>query len=546
MEINDSSLAFGYKIKRKDGEGKKKKGGDTPNWATPLGQDSAYTLLADAPKEKGGLPGINDVLRGIIRCHVPLGKIRYVRGKEKKIVLGDSENSPIVLGASFKNVYVEVKGERTRIDNQRFNLLIIQDGGEKQHSPRLQLKYPPTCVYMDEQGTEWSNGDLFEAIKTQLGISQKGCWFVSDISIVNQVDAILRVHIVDKSGERTYASSMERGGQWKKIVEDGAKPAEKRGAGPCVPGENILLYGIPGCGKSFAIKRDYCDSEYFMERVLFHPDYTYSDFVGQILPDCEDGAVTYRFSPGPFTRILKKALGEPNRNYYLVIEELNRGNAPAIFGDIFQLLDRVNEADRQCDSGREIGESLYFINNKEIAEDIYGFAECPIRLPHNLFIIATMNTSDQNVFTLDTAFKRRWRMKNVRSDLTQCTFAGDDICGTGQTWKTFLGKINEQIASLASEGLAGEDKRLGAYFADEEDMDDPERFAEKVLMYLWTDVFKNCPERVFKPGYRTLEELVDGFIKEGFGVFKPEVGLPAATPQVPPAAPAAGAPAADA
>ena len=113
-------------------------------------------------------------------------------------------------------------------------------------------------------------------------------------------------------------------------------------------GENILLYGVPGSGKSWTIQHEYCDVEECMERLVFHPDYMYSDFVGQILPvvkkdDEGKEKVRYEFKPGPFTKILKKAYEDPQRSYYLVIEEINRGNAPAIFGEIFQLLDRMDK-----------------------------------------------------------------------------------------------------------------------------------------------------------------------------------------------------------
>ena len=133
------------------------------------------------------------------------------------------------------------------------------------------------------------------------------------------------------------------------ISDENAIKEEKEVLGERKTGaENILLYGVPGSGKSHEIKTKYCNDEKMMERVVFHPDYTYSDFVGQILPRVEkdkDGneKLKYVFTPGPFTRMLKKAQEDPSNHYYLVIEELNRGNAPAIFGEIFQLLDRKDE-----------------------------------------------------------------------------------------------------------------------------------------------------------------------------------------------------------
>lgn len=503
MKIDLSTLAFGYTIVS---------GGGTPNWATPLGQkkEQGYPI-------NGTKPGIDELLRGIIRCHVPTELIDFVGGK------GGNGTASLVIAASFENVFVETGAQgRQRIDGERLNLLVIEDHSES-HDGRLQLKYPKSCVYK-EGDKSWCNEALYKAIARKLDI-ENGCWFVSDISIPNQRDAILRVHIVDKDKKRKYADAKVQGAEWKRLVEsESAKDENKE----CKPGENILLYGIPGCGKSHMIKQEYCDEPYFMERVLFHPDYTYSDFVGQVLPVCNDGEVRYEFSPGPFTRILGKAEYDCGRNYYLVIEELNRGNAPAIFGDLFQLLDRVNVQDVESNPRRTIGESSYFINNKDIAEEVYGYAEHPVRLPHNLFIVASMNTSDQNVFTLDTAFKRRWRMMNVRSDMSGCPFADTKICGTNVTWKMFVEKINGCIAELASEDLACEDKRLGAFFVQKEDLEEEAtegakkgfRFAEKVLMYLWTDVFKNNTAYVFKPENKTLEELIDAFVEKKFKVFK--------------------------
>ena len=112
-------------------------------------------------------------------------------------------------------------------------------------------------------------------------------------------------------------------------------------------GTNILLYGVPGSGKSWTIEHEYCKVDSYVERLVFHPDYTYSDFVGQILPDVDDeGLVTYKFTPGPFTTLMREAYRNPTQEYILIIEEINRGNAPAIFGEVFQLLDRTLEPKR--------------------------------------------------------------------------------------------------------------------------------------------------------------------------------------------------------
>ena len=293
-------------------------------------------------------------------------------------------------------------------------------------------------------------------------------------------------------------------------------------------GENIIIYGVPGCGKSHYIKKHYTgDIEENTERIVFHPDYTYSDFVGQILPDNDENeGISYPFISGPFTRILQKALNPDNKEkmFYLIIEEINRGNAPAIFGDIFQLLDRDAS-----------GKSKYTITNREIARAIWGenTENFRIFLPSNLTILATMNTADQNVFTLDTAFKRRWKMKsientfpvdekgNIRKDANGNplhTYADAKICATDITWRTFVEKINQKIID-SNNGLGTEDKRIGIYFATEEEINDVDLFAHKVLMYLWNDVFQYSPDKIFDANCKTLESLIAEFKEKKFGVF---------------------------
>jgi hypothetical protein len=285
-------------------------------------------------------------------------------------------------------------------------------------------------------------------------------------------------------------------------------------------GNNYLLYGVPGSGKSHTIKTQYCDDESLMERVVFHPDYTYSDFIGQIMPKTdENGCIRYEFSPGPFTRMLYNANNDPTQEYFLVIEELNRGNAPAIFGEIFQLLDRNEEPDEGT-----IGESSYGITNTYIADFVYGNPNKLVFIPSNLSIIATMNTSDQNVFTLDTAFQRRWRMRMIENNINQAEHADKPILDTDITWKQFNDTINDRILTANSQLTSSEDKRLGAYFVtsadldfsnsgdDKTDKDQNSRFPEKVLKYLWDDAFKFTRSEIFDTdNCKSLETVIKLF-----------------------------------
>lgn len=276
--------------------------------------------------------------------------------------------------------------------------------------------------------------------------------------------------------------------------------------------ENILLYGVPGSGKSYEIKTKYCSNAKYMERIVFHPDYTYSDFVGQILPrvetdDSGNDRLKYVFTPGPFTKVLKKAERDPGNYYYLVIEELNRGNAPAIFGEIFQLLDRKDEDEFPAE---EVGESEYEISNYEVAKEVYNDEEHPVRIPSNMFILATMNTADQNVFTLDTAFQRRWSMRQTENNFEKSNHSNDIIGGTSVSWGSFATVINAMITANNDEMASFEDKRLGTNFVNRKELE-ADRFPEKVLKYLWDDAFKMDKGMVFDEKCKTLEDVVSAY-----------------------------------
>ena len=342
-------------------------------------------------------------------------------------------------------------------------------------------------------------------------------------------------------------------------------------------GTNILLYGVPGSGKSWTIEHEYCHHDSVVERLVFHPDYTNADFIGQILPVVDaDKQVTYEFTPGPFTTIVRDAYRDPLREYILIIEEVNRGNAPAIFGEVFQLLDRIVEPKMVNGITYPTGTSEYGITHKYMAEIIYEDSTHKVRIPSNLSIVGTMNTSDQNVFTLDTAFQRRWRMRLIENnfDNVRVSLANAQILDTEVTWKTFCEKINAIIVGNKAKMASAEDKRLGVYFVHENDVtfdqravpsegytsllteyNDPLRveaagdmpeekkqrlailrealmhnrmFPEKVIKYLWDDAFKFNPEALFDTdNMESLEQVIRTFVysmgRERFKIFKPTV-----------------------
>ena len=344
-------------------------------------------------------------------------------------------------------------------------------------------------------------------------INRSNDWFISPVStLLNmpQNDSNFIARVVGKTTDvASFRDAFKQAIAHEWTIDTPAGDSLPKG---CMIAENILLYGVPGCGKSHTIKTEYCNDDAHMERAVFHPDYTYSDFVGQILPRVNNGHIEYRFEAGPFTRILKKAIDTPEEIFYLIVEEINRGNAPAIFGDIFQLLDRD-----------EFGCSEYGVSNENIATYVYGNLDAKIKIPGNLYILATMNTSDQNVFTLDTAFKRRWTMRMIDNNIDACEYANTQICAWSITWGTFAKTINQKITELGENNLSNEDNRLGAYFVRECDLHNAKRFGEKVLLYLWNDAFKFDRDKVFKAEYRTFDELISAFDRVGFSVFNDDI-----------------------
>ena len=329
----------------------------------------------------------------------------------------------------------------------------------------------------------------------------------------------------------------------------------------------IILYGVPGSGKSYTINnlldKNDISSENTM-RVVFHPEYTNSDFIGQILPKLKkdekgENVIDYQFNPGPFTKILREAYNNPETNYAFVIEEINRGNAAAIFGELFQLLDRLDEDDTVSYNGVTYtkGWSSYGVHNDCVNAFICGLydeegasqkkscihfdSNSAIRLPSNLSLFATMNTSDQNVFSLDNAFKRRWDLKLIpnkfvfdsadtkenQKQLDQC-FA--KIEGFDFTWGAFVNAINKKIINEqnGNDISSFEDKQIGMWFIKAISKDGvdgkvitKETFLHKVIEYLFDDVFKLEPTQIFAKS--SLAELIEIAEKELRSIFVPGI-----------------------
>jgi len=253
-------------------------------------------------------------------------------------------------------------------------------------------------------------------------------------------------------------------------------------------GLNKIFYGAPGTGKSHKVKELVTSKEERTERVTFHPEYDYSAFVGGYKPTMDGKDIRYEFVPQAFSNIYVKAWNDLDNDYYLVIEEINRGNCAEIFGDIFQLLDRTNNY--HITPSKELKEYLtvQFSGNPNIDGN-------KLILPPNLNILATMNTSDQSLFPMDSAFKRRWDWEyvpinyNETDDNKSSKFKVRLSVTESFSWLSFIKEVNAIIKQNDNLGM---DKCLGNYFikpASEEI--DIETFVNKAVFYLWNDVFKD-------------------------------------------------------
>lgn len=335
---------------------------------------------------------------------------------------------------------------------------------------------------------------------------------------------------------------------------------------------NLLVHGAPGTGKSHFLNKAATDlaavGQVTYRRITFYEDYSYGQFVGEYMPvpqeDCTETVVldyagkpvfgtisgehiTYRFSPGPLAEFLADCyaakLNKSPMKYILIIEELNRANAASVFGDIFQLLDRKQGTSiYKITAKSELARYLHSAVSRKLTDDTMELPEDAfneIKLPDNLYIWTTLNSADQGVFPLDSAFKRRWSCiyrdvaevdpnAALRPHICLPVFDSSTSSYVASTfdWNAFRDSINTEILK---EGFA-EDRCIGYWFFSEDEMMDIEKYTrasveirngtgtyelstmqnplvDKLFAYLLQDVFRNTPTSFFRENIHTLSQL---------------------------------------
>lgn len=313
---------------------------------------------------------------------------------------------------------------------------------------------------------------------------------------------------------------------------------------------NRIFFGAPGTGKSFELneqtKKFIGGDNTYYERVTFHPEYTHSGFFGTYkpVPNSRDvDKITYAFIPGPFLRVLSKALINANSDgekkpYVLLIEEINRANVASVFGEVFQLLDREDDganveflnASKYSISPSEDVKKYLVDEFKKAGLETTTEAFSDIRIPDNMFIWASMNSADQGVFPMDTAFKRRWEFEyfgiNKSEEKIKEYFfkVNEEVIN----WNALRKAINYRLTSLK----INEDKLMGPFFMSNKVLNActydhsivVKAIQNKVIMYLFEDAGRQKRKDIFVNGYeKTYSEICADFEEKGLNIFAKEI-----------------------
>ncbi len=345
---------------------------------------------------------------------------------------------------------------------------------------------------------------------------------------VPYIDTAIAYLTSQKADENAYLDSVSSGSNSTDSTTSTSVPVSTPVFIPGLnTGTNTIYYGAPGTGKSYKIKNEIGQAKQI--RTVFHPDTQYSDFVGALKPktttnNAGEPIITYEFRPGPFTKAFIEAeqIKSTLAPVYLVIEEINRASAAAVFGELFQLLDRKSDGSSEYEIELSDPDMLEYINT-QLPTPVTSLS-----LPSNLFLMATMNSSDQAVQPMDTAFKRRWSFEYIQIDYTKATPGQLSLPLTSGIatieWSKFAEIINQRLQNLG----VPEDRLLGHRFLSDLELSTPEAAAislcGKLFVYLWDDVLRHGRREVIfnTSDFGTFGALVNGY-RNGKSVFCEEL-----------------------
>lgn len=497
MILNLGSLAFNANMAN---------GGGTPTWGTELGQGEGYRFhFEDAEVFLTSM--LYTSIEDIDQIICPLGKGG-----------GRRDDYEFVIASVYEKIYVN----GLHVPNSKFVLLIVKQIRGEHHIGRRSLKYNPRISY---RGVNY-NEECYHKIPSVLGISNDAAWFVDEIYTNNQDELHFVAYVLNANGEKVYQTNEERKQHFiskikaeQEINKTIRKVLEDRwtNVGPL----QQIYYGAPGTGKSCGIKKiikeHNIDEKTQVIRTTFHPDSDYSTFVGAYKPTMEElprynpqtgdtigveEKIVYSFTPQAFLEAYVAAWKNQDKPVFLVIEELNRGNCAHIFGDIFQLLDRKDngESEYPIKADQDIRKFLAkeFADVEGLEDDIQSGKV--LVLPSNLYIWATMNTSDQSLFPIDSAFKRRWDWVYVPIKYANGNWV-IEIGDLRYSWVSFQKIVNKKVYEINH----SEDKMLGDFFvkANDQDVITEKVLINKILFYLWNDVCKDGEGDIFKKDEKT-------------------------------------------
>jgi hypothetical protein len=417
-----------------------------------------------------------------------------------------SKNRELLYFSIFDKVFIN--GQKA---TNSFIILFVKEHSET-HDGRLIISYPPYLSYDNKSVDNNKTIQEFEKILKIKG----GSWFVYDISVINQDELHFSAIVVNANKAMTYRTSKERGEIWKDLIEENEPVQKKSNSSYSSIGEShqLIFFGSPGTGKSREV--EIRTDGHKRTRTTFHPETDYHSFVGSYKPVMYDDKIIYDFVPQAFTKAYCDAWKNLDEPHFLIIEEINRGNCAQIFGDIFQCLDRDDDgfSKYEIEVSKELATHLKKVLLNEVNLDFYNEKTKStnedfnsIKLPSNLFIYASMNTSDQSLFPMDSAFKRRWDWEFVPVNYQDAKTLTIEIDNEMYNWGNFIEIINPKIKELTG----SEDKQLGNRFVNPNNGKITfDQLRSKVLFYMWSEVYKDeygTQNSIFK--YEQEGEVID-------------------------------------